>query len=263
MRGAIGKKGIMADLQNEIPNVAGKVVIITGASSGIGEATAKLLGKCGAKVVLSARREDRLKAVAQEIGENAAYFVSDVTKLEDMQNLVAFAKQQFGKVDVMFANAGVMLSSNMSELRVNDWMTMVDVNVKGVLNSMAAVIPTFDEQKRGYIIVTSSVAGTRPSPHNAVYCGTKFFVREMLETFRRESVMEGTNIRTTAICPGAVDTELIDHIDDPKAKQVFDKMYAEMAFSADDIANAVLYCLMQPENVDVNELVIRPLKEGA
>ena len=252
----------MADLMSEAANIEGEVVIITGASSGIGEATAKLLAKCGAKVVLSARREDRLKDICQEIGANSAYFVSDVTKPEDMNGLVEFAMEKFGKVDVLYANAGVMLSSAMSELRTNDWNAMVDVNIKGVLNAMAAVIPVFEKQKRGYIIATSSVAGTRPSPNNAVYCGTKYFVREMLETFRRESVAAGTNIRCTSICPGAVKTELLDHIDSPTAKKHFEEVYDHSAMQADDIANAVLYCLMQPENVDVDEIVLRPIGEA-
>ena len=252
----------MADLLDEVSNIDGKVVIITGASSGIGEATAKLLAKSGAKVVLSARREKRLQAICGEIGESAAYFVSDVTKPQDMTDLVAFAKEKFGKVDVLFANAGVMLSSTMAELRTADWDEMVDINIKGVLNAMGAVIPEFTKQKRGYIIATSSVAGTRPSPNNAVYCGTKYFVREMLETFRRESVAAGTNIRTTSICPGAVKTELLEHIDSPTAKKAFEAVYDHSSMQASDIANAVLYCLMQPENVDVNELIVRPIGEA-
>ena len=252
----------MAELMQELSNVEGKVVIITGASSGIGEATAKLLAKSGAKVVLNARREERLKSIVEEIGENTAYLPGDVTSLDDMKELVSFAQRTFGGVDVLFANAGMMLSSPMSELRVNDWTEMVDVNIKGVLNSMAAVLPVFDQQKRGYIIVTSSVAGTRPSPNNAVYCGTKYFVRMMLETFRRESVSEQTNIRATSICPGAVKTELLDHIDSPDTKQKFEESYDHASMQAEDIANAVLYCLMQPENVDVDELVIRPLGEA-
>lgn len=161
-------------------NVENKVVIITGASSGIGEETAKVLARNGAKVVLGARREDRLQKLAAEIGEQAVWRKADVTSLEDMQALSAFAKEKFGQIDVLFANAGTMPGSNMSELKVQDWMSMVDINVKGVLHAMAAVLPEFTAQKKGHIIVTSSMAGTKSVPGNAVYCGTKHFVRAML-----------------------------------------------------------------------------------
>ncbi len=189
-----------------------KVILITGASSGIGEATAKALARDGAKVVLSARRERRLQELAREIGENAAYLPSDVTSPDDMRALVALAKDRFGKIDVLFANAGIMPGSNLSELKVEDWMSMVDINIKGVLNAMAAVLPEFTAQRSGHIVVTSSVAGTRSVPGNAVYSGTKHFVRALLDSFRTESVMEGTNIRTTTIYPGAVRTKLLHTI---------------------------------------------------
>ena len=177
-------------------NVENKVVIITGASSGIGEETAKTLAKNGAKVVLSARREDRLQKLVSEIGsEKAAYLKSDVSDPDDMNAIVALAREKFGRVDVLFANAGIMPGGNMSELKVRDWMGMVDINIKGVLYSMAAVLPEFNAQKSGHIIVTSSVAGTKSVPGNAVYSGTKHFVRALIDSFRTESVMEGTNIR--------------------------------------------------------------------
>ena len=140
-------------------NVENKVIIITGASSGIGEETAKVLTKNGAKVVLSARREDRLKALAEEIGENAVYLKSDVVNAEEMKALVSLAKEKFGKVDAVFANAGVMPAGNMSEMKTDDWNRMVDINIKGVLNTMAAVLPEFTAQKRGHVIITSSRAG--------------------------------------------------------------------------------------------------------
>ena len=149
--------------------IENKVIVITGASSGIGEATAKILAEGGAKVVLSARREDRLKKLALEIGDNAAYFKSDVSSAEDMKALIAIAKGKFGRVDVLFANAGVMPGSNMSELKTRDWMSMVNINIVGVLNSIAAVLPEFTAQKSGHILVTSSVAGTKSVPGNAVY----------------------------------------------------------------------------------------------
>ncbi len=158
-------------------NVENKVIIITGASSGIGEETAKTLAANGAKVVLSARRKDRLKKLASEIGENAVYLKSDVADRDDMAALVKLAKERFGKVDAVFANAGIMPAGNMSQLKVNDWEAMVEINIKGVLNTMAAVLPEFTAQKSGHIIVTSSMAGTKSVPGNAVYCGKKHFCK--------------------------------------------------------------------------------------
>ena len=199
-------------------NVEGKVVLITGASSGIGRETARVLAQNGARVVLSARRADRLRELAGGIGENAAWLASDVTRLEDMRALAALAQERFGRVDVLFANAGVMPGSGMTELKVSDWMAMVDINIKGVLNAMAAVLPAFTAQKRGHIVVTSSMAGTKSVPGNAVYCGTKHFVRAMLDAFRMESIQEGTHIRTTIIYPGAIRTELLNTIAPSKTK---------------------------------------------
>ena len=243
-------------------NVQGKVILITGASSGIGEATAKTLAAHGAKVVLSARRGGRLEKLAAGIGENAVYLASDVTNPDDMEALVTLAKSKFGRLDVLFANAGIMPGSNMSEHKVNDWMAMVDVNIKGVLNAMAAVLPEFIAQKRGHIIVTSSIAGTRSVPGNAVYAGTKHFVRAMLDSFRMESVMEGTNIRTTTIYPGAIRTELLHTIAPSETKSMVEAFYRDAGLDPDVIANAVLYAVAQPDNVDVSDLAVRPSKES-
>lgn len=242
--------------------IEGKVVIITGASSGIGEATAKLLAENGAKVVLSARRADRLQKLASQLGENAAFLPSDVTSLENMNKLVDLAVEKFGKVDALFANAGIMPGSNMSELKVKDWMNMVDVNIKGVLNAMAAVLPQFLQQKSGHIVVTSSVAGTRSVPGNAVYSGTKHFVRAMLDSFRSETVMEGRGIRTTTIYPGAIQTELLNTIAPSETKTMVEEFYKNVGLGPEVIANAVLYALSQPEEVDVSDLVVRPTREN-
>lgn len=242
-------------------NVENKVIIITGASSGIGEETARVLAANGAKVVLSARREDRLSKLAAEIGDNAVYLKSDVSKPKDMQALADFAKEKFGKIDAVFANAGIMPAGNMSELKVNDWDSMIDVNIKGVLYSMAAVLPEFIAQKSGHIIVTSSVAGTKSVPGNAVYCGTKHFVRAMLDSFRSEAVAEGTNIRTTIIYPGAIKTELLNTIAPSETKSMVEEFYRNAGLRADVIANAVLYAVSQPDDADVSDIVIRPRKE--
>lgn len=243
-------------------NIQDKVVIITGASSGIGAETAKVLAQNGTKVVLSARREDRLKALVAEIGENAAYLTSDVSSLSDMQALASFAKQKFGRVDALFANAGIMPAGNMSELKTDDWARMVDINIMGVLNAMAAVLPAFIAQKSGHIIVTSSVADTRSVPGNAVYCGTKHFVRAMLDSFRQECVAEGTNIRTTTIFPGAIKTELLNTVAPSPVKTAVEEFYENVGLAPSAIAGAVLYALSQPDEVDISDLTVRPAKEG-
>ena len=243
-------------------NVENKVVIITGASSGIGEETAKVLAANGAKVVLSARREDRLKKLAAEIGENAAYLKSDVSNPDDMAALVKLAKEKFGRVDVLFANAGIMPAGNMSELNVKSWIDMIDINIKGVLYAMAAVLPEFTAQKSGHIIVTSSRAGTKSVPGNAVYCGTKHFVRAMLDSFRSESIMEGSNIRTTTIYPGAIKTELLNTVAESEMKNMVSQFYENVGLTPDVIANAVLYAISLPDNVAVSDLVVAPSMES-
>lgn len=243
-------------------SIENKVVIITGASSGIGAETARVLARNGAKVVLSARREERLEKLVEEIGENAVYLKSDVSNAEDMQALVKLAKEKFGKVDALFANAGIMPGGNMSELKVKDWMGMVNINIVGILNSMAAVLPEFIAQKSGHIIVTSSAAGLRSVPGNAVYCGTKHFVRAMLDSFRMEAVTEGTNIHATTIYPGAVKTELLNTIAPSETKAMVEKFYEDAGITPDVIANAVLYAISQPDNVNVSDLVVRPSKEA-
>ena len=243
-------------------HVQGKVVLITGASSGIGAQTARVLAANGAKVVLSARREDRLKELAAEIGESAAYLKSDVSSFSDMQALAALAEQKYGKIDALFANAGIMPAGNLSELKTDDWARMVQINIMGVLNAMAAFLPAFIEQKSGHIVVTSSVAGTRPVPGNAVYCGTKHFVRAMLDSFRQESVAEGTNIRTTTVFPGAIKTELLNTVAPSETKKAVEAFYENVGLDPSAIANAVLYALSQPDEVDVSELTVRPAKEA-
>nr|WP_295776286.1 SDR family oxidoreductase [uncultured Limosilactobacillus sp.] len=200
-------------------SVEGKVVVITGASSGIGEATAKLLAANGAMVMLGARREDRLYKIADEInvkGGRADFRTVDVTNPADVQALVDAAKDSFGGLDVIFNNAGIMPNSPMSAVRTDEWNQMIDVNIKGVLNGIAAVMPTFTAQKHGHIITTSSVAGLKNYVGSGVYGATKFAVKNAMEVTRMESANEGTNIRTTTLYPAAINTELLDHIGDEK-----------------------------------------------
>lgn len=243
-------------------NLENKVVIITGATSGIGEATARVLVKNGAKVVLSGRREERLEKLAGELGPSAIYLKSDVTQLEDMKAIVKLAKEKFGKIDVLFANAGIMPAGNMSELDIQGWMNMIDINIKGVLNSMYSVIPEFYGQNSGHIIITSSRAGTTLVPGNAVYCGTKHFVKVLLQSFNIETNQEGKNIRTTTIYPGAVKTELLNSVAENDHKRQVEGFYGQFGLQPETIANAVLYALSQPDNVDVSDLVVRPTFEG-
>lgn len=242
--------------------VQNKVVIITGATSGIGEATARVLVANGSKVVLSGRREERLEKLASELGSSAVYFKSDVTHVDDMKALVKLAKEKFGKIDVLFANAGVMPAGNMSELDINGWMNMIDINIKGVLNAMYSVIPEFYAQNSGHIIITSSRAGTTFVPGNAVYCGTKHFVKVMLQSFNAETNQEGKNIRTTTIYPGAIKTELLNTVAENDHKRQVEGFYEQFGLQPEAIANAVLYAISQPDNVDVSDLVVRPTFEG-
>ncbi|VWX37599.1 SDR family oxidoreductase [Exiguobacterium oxidotolerans] len=237
-----------------------KVVIITGASSGIGEATAKLLAKNGAKLVLAARREDRLKALKEEIeqlGGQAVYQVTDVTKTEQLEQLAKLAQETYGSVDVLVNNAGLMPLSQLHKNKQDEWDTMVDVNIKGVLYGIGAVLPYMRKQKSGHIINISSVAGHEVMPSSAVYSGTKFAVRAITEGLRKEESVDN-NIRATIISPGAVDTELKDHITDEDIKQGIGNM---QAIDADAIARAINYAVSEPDDVSINEILIRPTSQ--
>ncbi|PWG00308.1 SDR family oxidoreductase [Levilactobacillus bambusae] len=245
--------------------VKNKIVVITGASSGIGEATAELLAKNGARVVLGARREAKLQALVDQIkadGGEAIYRVTDVTKMADVKALVELAKDHFGGIDVIFNNAGVMLTSPLSELKTDEWDQMVDINLKGVLNGVAAVLPTFTAQKHGHVITTSSVAGLNPYLGAGVYGATKFAVRDMMEILRMESAQEGTNIRTTSLYPGAINTELVDHITDQNAKAGMDQFYDQVGISPDAVARAVNFAIDPPDDVEMHDLTIYPTKQG-
>lgn len=241
-----------------------KVVIITGASSGIGEATAKLLASKGAKVVLGARRQDKLKRIVDEIVNDAGqavYRELDVTKASDNHDIVKLAKETFGRVDVTFLNAGIMPNSPLSELKTDDWHQTVDININGVLNGVAAVLPTFIEQKCGQIIATSSVAGLKAYPGGAVYGGTKWFLRDFMEVLRMESAMEGTNIRTATIYPAAINTELLGAISHTGTADQMKKVYDRYGISPDRVANVIAVAIDQPEDTTINEFTVGPANQ--
>lgn len=238
-----------------------KVVIVTGASSGIGEATARLLASRGAKLVLGARREEKLQALTQDIkndGGQAVYQVTDVTDVEDNKKIVELAKSSFGQVDVIFLNAGLMPNSPLSALKSDEWDQMVDVNLKGVLNGIEAVLPEFKEQRSGHVITTSSVAGLKAYPGGAVYGATKWAVRDLMEVLRMESAQEGSNIRTATIYPAAIRSELLETITDKETAEGANAMYDQYEIGPDRVANVVAFAIDQPEDTNVNEFTIGP-----
>lgn len=244
--------------------IQNKTVIITGASSGIGEATAKRLAKEGANVVLGARRADKLQAIADaitEAGGRAAVQELDVVDPAQNEAIVQLAKDTFGGVDAIFLNAGIMPTAPLSALKTDEWDRTVDVNIKGVLNGVAAVLPTFIEQKSGHVLATSSVAGLKAYPGNAVYGGTKWFVRDFMEVLRMESAQEGTNIRTATIYPAAIHTELLDTISHEGSAQAMEGLYDRYGISPDRIADVVAFALALPEDTTVNEFTVGPANQ--
>jgi len=238
-------------------NVEKKVIVITGASSGIGEATAKLLAKHGATVVLGARRSDRLEAIAKEIrtaGGTAEYQTLDVTQRSQLEAIVQFAQSKFGRVDVLINNAGVMPLSALDQLKVDEWDRMIDVNIKGVLYGIAAVLPVMKAQKTGQIINLSSIGGHAVSPTAAVYCATKFAVGAISEGLRQEV---GGDIRVTVISPGVTESELADSISDEAAKKEMQE-FRKISIPASSIARSILFAIEQPDDVDISEIIVRP-----
>lgn len=234
-----------------------KVVIITGASSGLGEATARRLAGRGAKLVLAARREDRLKKLADDLQSAGAEVLvksTDVTNRKQVEALVQAAKDKFGRVDVLINNAGLMPLAPLDALKVDEWDKMVDVNIKGVMYGIAAVLPIMREQHSGHVINLSSVAGHKLFPGAAVYCATKYAVRALSEGLRLEA---GDEIRSTNISPGAIATELTSTITDPDAKASAAELY-KVAIDADAVARAIEYAIEQPADVDINEIILRP-----
>ena len=240
--------------------IKNKVVIITGASSGLGEATARRLAKNGAKLMLAARREDRLKELVDGInkdGGTAKYQVTDVTDRTQVEALAQSTKQAYDRLDVLVNNAGLMPLSPLAANKVDEWEQMVDVNIKGVLYGVSAVMPTMLEQGSGHIINLSSVAGHKVFAGGTVYCATKFAVKAISEGIRMES--DG-KIRSTNISPGAVATELTSTISHEETAAMAEQLY-DMAIDADAIARAITYAIEQPGDVDINEMIIRPTKQ--
>ncbi|UGX89319.1 SDR family oxidoreductase [Phyllobacterium meliloti] len=237
-------------------NIKGKVVAITGASSGIGEATAKVLAAAGAHVVIGARRVDRLQQLAREISEAGGTVRTrrlDVTDQPDVQGFVDFAKSEFGRLDVIINNAGVMPLSPLEALKVSEWDQMIDVNIKGVLYGIAAALPHMKRQGSGHVINVASIGGHSVSPTAAVYCATKFAVRAISDGLRQET----DQLRVTIISPGTTTSELADNISDPLARDAM-KAWRAITISSEAVANAILYAISQPEDVDVSEIIIRP-----
>jgi NADP-dependent 3-hydroxy acid dehydrogenase YdfG len=242
-------------------NIQGKVVVITGASSGLGEASARLLSAEGASLVLGARRQDRIRSLAAELtgsGGKALAMTTDVTRCEEVKRLVAAAVEAYGRIDVMINNAGLMPQAPLERLKIDEWDRMVDVNIKGVLYGIAAALPHMKQQKAGHIINVSSVAGHKVGPGFAVYAATKHAVRALSEGLRQE--VKPYNIRTTVISPGAVATELPNSVTEPDIAEKVRKAY-EIAIPADSFARAVAFAISQPDDVDVNEILFRPTRQ--
>ncbi len=243
-------------------NIEGKVVVITGASSGLGEATARHLSTQGAIVVLGARRADRIRSLADELtkrGTKALAIRTDVTQVDQVKRLADEAVQTYGRIDVMLNNAGLMALSPLERLKIDDWDRMIDVNIKGTLYGIAAALPYMKEQQSGHIINVSSVAGHKVRPNGAVYSATKFAVRALSEGLRQE--VKPYNIRTTVISPGAVATELPDSITEQDIAKNIQEFYEAYAIPADSFARAVAFAMSQPEDVDINEILFRPTRQ--
>ncbi|CAN7562158.1 SDR family oxidoreductase [Mesorhizobium caraganae] len=239
--------------------IENKVVVITGASSGLGEAAARHLAERGATVVLGARRADRIGALAGELtaaGYEARAIVTDVVDRDQVKNLVDTAVREFGHVDVMLNNAGLMPLAPLERLKIDEWDRMIDVNIKGVLYGIAAALPHMQDRKSGHIINVSSVYGHFVDPGATVYCATKFAVRALSEGLRRE--VKPYNTRTTVISPGAVSTELLEHISEKDVQQGTRDFVSKIAVPADTFARMVAFAISQPDDVDVNEILFRP-----
>jgi len=244
-------------------NIEGKVVVITGASSGLGESTARHLAMLGASVVLGARRKERLDAIVNDIetkGGKAIAVTADVTKRAEVESLVKKSVDTFGRIDVLISDAGIMPIAPLALLKVDEWDRMIDLNIKGVLYGVAAALPQMKKQQSGHFINVASVFGIKVfAPGGTVYCATKAAVRTLTEGLRME--VHSGNIRTTIIDPGAVATELKESTSDQESSKAVRQLYEAWSIPAESIAHAVAYAIEQPADVDVNEIVVRPVKQ--
>lgn len=241
----------------------GQVVAVTGASSGIGAATAVELAARGAAVVLGARRADRLDSLVARIrgeGGRAEMLEVDVTRRADLDQLVKAAVERFGRLDVLVSNAGVARTAPMADLDVDGWDAMIDVNLRGVLHGIAAALPVFRDQGRGHFVTTVSTSGLKIVPTQAVYAGTKNAVRTLLEALRQEST-DGV-LRTTSISPGYVNTELLDHMDGPEQREQARRAMESLGIGPDAVARAIAFAIEQPDDVEIGDMTIRPTRQG-
>lgn len=238
-----------------------KVIVITGASSGIGEATAKALAKQGNKLVLAARREDRLQEIVDDIKSEdgtASYVTTDVSSMSEVNKLADQAIQTFGAIDVWINCAGLMPLSEIVKGKTDEWEQTIDVNLKGTLYGIHAALPQMRKQKSGQIINIGSVSSHIPTPAGGVYAATKFGVRALSESLRQEEAAAKSNIRVTLISPGAVDTELPKHVNDSEQRKAMDSFYDSTAIPATDVANAIVFAINMPEETTINEILLRP-----
>ncbi|MEV0310449.1 SDR family oxidoreductase [Nonomuraea fuscirosea] len=243
--------------------IDGKVVAITGASSGIGEATARLLAERGAAVVLGARRTQRLDELAQDIRERGGRAIgcaTDVLRRQDLERLVGAAVAEFGRLDVLVGNAGIAKIGPVADLDVDGWSAMIDVNLRGVLNGIAAALPVFRRQGHGHLVTTVSTAGLTITPTMAIYAATKNAVRTLLEGLRQEST-DGV-LRTTAVSPGFVRTELAGSIDDAQVREQIVRNMGEIGIAPEAVARAIAFAVEQPHDVEIGDITIRPTVQG-
>jgi NADP-dependent 3-hydroxy acid dehydrogenase YdfG len=243
-------------------NIEGKVVVITGASSGLGEATARTLSAQGTTVVLGARREDRIQTLARELiasGGKAIAVTTDVTDRAQVKHLVDSAVREYGRVDVMINNAGLMPQAPLERLKIDEWERMIDVNIKGVLYGIAAALPVFRRQGFGHIINTASTAAFRVVPSQSVYAGTKMAVRAISEGLRQEA---GPHLRVTIVSPGITSTDFADSMTDPDVRAQLEQARDAMAMPPDAVARAIAFAIEQPATVDVGEIVVRPTAQS-
>jgi NADP-dependent 3-hydroxy acid dehydrogenase YdfG len=239
--------------------IEGKVVAITGASSGIGAATARLLARSGAKLVLGARREDRLAALSAELRAAAVHRAVDVRKPEDLTALVELATTEYGRLDALIGNAGVGPVSALDDLRVDDWEAMVDINLKGLMYGVAAALPVFRSQGRGHFVHTISTAAYKTVPGQAVYSASKTAARTFTEGLRQEA---GPSIRVTSVSPGFVATDFTDAVPDADQRRQMQQLRDQIALPPDAVARAICFAVEQPDDVDINEIVLRPTAQA-